>query len=466
MKLPLIFVTLLYLFAILLLRAENTLSFICEQHINPPGYAEWCYFTAAILLYACIVVFGALTLRVVFLRMQQQSNTETQPKKAGFIKAPWQEEHKSSVEPEKKSSVAFLITALLIAQAISLCGDFRKHRFPDFVRQGYYQLANLCLLLGADPDAENSLYQYCCGKPENEESKSETLRRITYLLKNGANPNKTYGNGRTPVDVCLFNKERQLLSLMFAHGGKAEWDLHRLLPPPACFAAEEADPDLLRCLMKHGADIHTPNPWGEDKTPLHYAVTRKNTPDESQTECVRILLQAGADVNALTRTGTTPADICSSDGPIHDLLLQYGALRARALPLSLNGDASDLSAILKAVNPDMNDIDDAQGVLDLNNFSMVYTYCHTGKGNAFITVRGEKGALPIRCCDAHDDGSFYRDSWAQINLDDFNGDKYRDLIVEYTECTSDEDAGTRMREVYLYYPAEQYFKLLCKSPRP
>lgn len=467
MKRTLLFVTLLYAFTLLLLRPENTLSFICERHGNPPAYAEWCYFVFALLLYTSIVVFGALALRSVFLRRQQQSNAEVQPKRPGFIKTPWQAEKKTPVEPEEKAknSVAFLITVLLVTQALALGMDFRKHQFPDFVRQGYYQLADLCLLLGADPDAENSLYKYCCGKPEDEENKREALRRITYLLKSGANPNKTYGNGRTPVDECLFNKDWHLLSLMFAHGGKAEWNLLSLLPPPVCFAAEEAEPDLLRLLIQHGADIHTPNPWGEDKTPLHYAVAPRFTANEAQTECVRILLEAGANVNALTRHGTTAADICRDSGPIRDLLLQHGALRAKELPLSLNGDANNLTAILKAFNPEMNDIDDAQGILDLNNFLMVYTYSHTGKGNAFITVRGEKGPLQIRCCDEHDDGRWYRDGWAQITLEDSNGDNYRDLIVEYTECSKDDDTGTRMREVYLYYPARRYFKLFISGPK-
>lgn len=465
MKRLLIFVTILYIVALFLLSPKNTISFICERHVNPPGYAEWCYFTAAILLYGCIVVFGILALRTLFLRRQQQSNAEERSKRAGFIKAPWQKEKTTPVEPEKKSSVALLITAFLVVSAIFLSGDFRKHSFPDFVRQGYYQLADLCLLLGADPDAEDSLYLYCCNRSTDEGKKLETLRRIIYLLKSGANPNKTYHNGRTPVDECLYTKNKYLLSLMFAHGGKVEWNLFSLLPPPACFAAEEADPDLLRCLMKHGADIHTPNPWGQDKTPLHYAVARRHAHEESQMECVRILLEAGADVNALTRYGTTAADSCSDEDSIRDLLQQHGALRARELPLSLNGDEGNLTDILKAFNPEMKDID-AQGLLDLNHHTIVYSYSHTGKGNAFITVRGEKGSLPIRCCDDHDDGSFYRDGWAQITLEDFNGDTYRDIIVEYTECTGEECEGTHMREVYLYCPAGHYFQLLYKSSKP
>lgn len=46
MKRPLIFVTLLFIVALFLQSPKNTLSFICERHVNPPGYAEWCYFTA------------------------------------------------------------------------------------------------------------------------------------------------------------------------------------------------------------------------------------------------------------------------------------------------------------------------------------------------------------------------------------------------------------------------------------
>lgn len=90
-------------------------------------------------------------------------------------------------------------------------------------------------------------------------------------------------------------------------------------------------------------------------------MTRRYAHDESQLQCVRILLEAGADVNALTREGMTAADICSAEGILRDLLWQHGALRAREFPLSLNGDEDDLTAVLKAANPEMKDMD-AQGL--------------------------------------------------------------------------------------------------------
>lgn len=176
--------------------------------------------------------------------------------------------------------------------------------------------------------------------------------------------------------------------------------------------------------------------------------------------------------------GLSPANTIAERLIFHDQDVQQFVRHEYYHPVNhstLSGDASEvnttlsmkrgeqnLTAKLQAANPEGNDFD-AQGILSLNDHTLIYSYTHTSKGNGFITVRGEKEPLEIRCCDWHDNGMFYRDGWAQISLEDFNGDTYPDIITEYTECENDTQEGVTMREVYLYHPDGRFFKLLFKK---
>lgn len=89
---------------------------------------------------------------------------------------------------------------------------------------------------------------------------------------------------------------------------------------------------------------------GEGKTtPLHYAV------QGGHEDCVQLLLEAGAKVNALTFSEgehLSPLDLCDPDTPIHNMLTQHGGLPGSEVtstaqpqqdedPSALPGDETD-----------------------------------------------------------------------------------------------------------------------------
>lgn len=81
----------------------------------------------------------------------------------------------------------------------------------------------------------------------------------------------------------------------------------------------EGDPGAVEILLKHGVDLNLGSaPTGE--TPLHYATSRGHLP--GRTECVKLVLAAGADPNRKANVGVgTPAymrDVCvRGETPLH-----------------------------------------------------------------------------------------------------------------------------------------------------
>jgi ankyrin repeat protein len=86
--------------------------------------------------------------------------------------------------------------------------------------------------------------------------------------------------------------------------------------------AEDADPAMVRYFLNHGADVNV-HDISEQWTALHLAARDQNE------AVVRLLLEAGANVDALDSFNNTPlvrAVFHSSPNPaVIRLLLQYGA---------------------------------------------------------------------------------------------------------------------------------------------
>ena len=233
--------------------------------------------------------------------------------------------------------------------------------------------------------------------------------------------------------------------------------------PPLVRAAEEDDIELLRYLLAHGADA---NVKSYDQTALHIIC---NANSQNLQESVRLLLAADADINVLDAKGRTPLDLLEKStrhensenmSRNREFLIQHGARHASELPISLNPAESDITAKLKAANPNADDTELA-GVILHNKGAIPYTYSQTSKGNGFITVPGREGKLDIRCHDAHNDGTIYQHYWAQISLEDKNADQHRDIVVSYTLLQLDDNDQEVSQEphsqVYIWDPVENAF---------
>lgn len=85
-----------------------------------------------------------------------------------------------------------------------------------------------------------------------------------------------------------------------AEGGESLTALH--------FAAREAREDLVRVLLAAGADVNAQDSLGY--TPLHHVVTAAN----SEPTLVSLLLEHGADSNKKENRGLSPIDLAKESG--------------------------------------------------------------------------------------------------------------------------------------------------------
>lgn len=110
------------------------------------------------------------------------------------------------------------------------------------------------------------------------------LADVERLLNEGANPNEGPGRGRLPLVIAVQNGDRPLFDL----------------------------------LLRRGAKI---NGRAETATPLHFAIFTQRP------EFVRLLVEKGADVNALDNTGDTPLSAAAKRNDLATIryLLAHGA---------------------------------------------------------------------------------------------------------------------------------------------
>lgn len=94
--------------------------------------------------------------------------------------------------------------------------------------------------------------------------------------------------------------------------------------PPLHLAAAFASPETVTLLLEHGAHIHQISHNALRNQPLHASIALGNS-----IEAVRLLIEAGADINATQAGGYSPLHQAASAGktPIAELLLANGARR-------------------------------------------------------------------------------------------------------------------------------------------
>ncbi|MEO7150543.1 MAG: ankyrin repeat domain-containing protein [Burkholderiaceae bacterium] len=136
------------------------------------------------------------------------------------------------------------------------------------------------------------------------------------LLEQGFDPNTPDANGRSGYALALRADATRVALLLIAHPAFDINGLNAAGESPLMLAAIKGDVAVSRRLIERGARVNLPG-W----TPLHYAASGPAP------ELVGLLLDRGAEVDALSPNGTTPLMMAARYGSWEgvELLLARGA---------------------------------------------------------------------------------------------------------------------------------------------
>ncbi|XP_026437761.1 ankyrin-2-like [Papaver somniferum] len=143
------------------------------------------------------------------------------------------------------------------------------------------------------------------------------LETARYLLEKGANPEASDDTNATSLHFAALSGDTKIITLLLSRG--VHVDVASTSGTALHFAAGTGHPDAVRVLLDHGANPDVVGFQGMF-TPLISAIYAKSW------ECVKLLLQAGADPNAVA-FGNTPLVVAARHGSVDVIkrLLEAGA---------------------------------------------------------------------------------------------------------------------------------------------
>jgi ankyrin repeat protein len=197
-----------------------------------------------------------------------------------------------------------------------------------------HELVRELLARGADPDVRNVLGATALA----EAASLSDATMVEMLLKAGADPNLGNDDHQTPLMIAARVGSRPIAEKLLKAGARVN-ERERYREQTALMWAVAANaPDVVELLIRHGAEVDVraaANDWGNQitsepraqyrnaggLTPLLFA-TRFNC-----LECVKLLLDAGADIDRPTPEGVTPLmnAIDNNNFEIANYLLDRGA---------------------------------------------------------------------------------------------------------------------------------------------
>lgn len=152
--------------------------------------------------------------------------------------------------------------------------------------------------------------------------KDGDVAKLTQLIQDGVDPaelNKTDMLGFTPLDHAVAFGEVELLeALLTADGIEVEGTPGKDAPLHAATAQMETGDRIAAALLAKGATVDHPGKKGI--TPLHRGLSTGNIP------AVKVLLDAGADIDKPTQHGMDAVDWAEAVGQRHDDLLLHELL--------------------------------------------------------------------------------------------------------------------------------------------
>lgn len=138
------------------------------------------------------------------------------------------------------------------------------------------------------------------------------------------------------------------------------------------------------------------------------------------------------------------------------LLRAQGIKDVRDIPISMRNDEYDLSKKLQEASISMDECHNCMhGVMEIQDNLVVYSYI-THTNGACIMLPTKNGNMVITCYFKYN-SILQRKGWAQIKLEDVNGDGYSDLVVQYPPNATNDSCNIPKQDEFIYSPKENYF---------
>lgn len=155
----------------------------------------------------------------------------------------------------------------------------------------------------------------------------DDARAVTSLLARGFDPNTLDPKGQSGLHLAFRGGSRRAGLALLSHAGTRVDIANAADETPLMLAALRGDLEACKDLLAKGATVQR-----EGWSPLHYAATGPNP------ATVKLLLEGGAPVDALSPNGTTPLMMAARYGTeaAVDLLLQHRANPGQKNQLALD----------------------------------------------------------------------------------------------------------------------------------
>jgi len=230
------------------------------------------------------------------------------------------------------------VAELLIAKGANVNdkGNGGETSLHKAAGNGHREVVELLVAKGADVNATSNYGTH----PLGDAALAGHEDVVKLLLANGAevnlnakiNPLSEEYRG-TALHAAVYGGHSTILDLLIANG--ADVKLNSIIGTPLHLAAggiggveDEKSVEIVEKLLAKGADVNAKSPR-QGRTPLHEAV------DAGRYKTARLLIAAGANVNATDYEGNTPLSEAPVNSEIFNLLRKHGAKK------SLHGAAAE-----------------------------------------------------------------------------------------------------------------------------
>ena len=188
------------------------------------------------------------------------------------------------------------------------------------IESGNVTLVNLLVEAGADVNAAEG---FGGNTPLHEAVEEGNAEIVQILVDAGADIEAEGFMGQTPLGLAAEEGASEIMQILLGQGAdsgtpEGEDKQSPTIGSEALFTAiKKGDVETVRLLVEAGTDVNAAEGFGGN-TPLHEAV------EEGNTEIVQILVDAGADIEAEGFMGRTPLSLAAEEGATEIMRILLG----------------------------------------------------------------------------------------------------------------------------------------------